>query len=452
MIAGGTPITQVQGMKSRLATAVMVLLLTGSAMSAQVAGDSAGSTAGGDQRPATGNSSWPELRGPSRDGHAHAGKPPWRWSETNNVVWKTPIHDWGWSSPLVWENQVWLTTATGNGREMFAVCVDRQTGKVLQDVKVFAIAEPAHVASVNSYASPTGAIEAERVYVHYGTYGTACLDTGNGKVLWTRRDLKCDHQEGPGSSLMLEGDRLYVNVDGRDVQYVVSLDKVTGETLWKTNRSVDYTPFHINCRKAFSTPMLVPTPHGAQVISVGAKAAMAYEPQTGNELWKVHYNGWSSVPRPLYSGDLGLVYIITDYEQPELLAIRSDGAGDVTETHVAWRLTKDMPATAGLLLVDDLLYLINDAGVALCLEAKTGHQVWRQRLKGKHSASPILAGARIYFFSEKNLTSVIAPGRAFRVLAENQLDDRLMATPAVIGNAIILRSKTHLYRLEGASQ
>lgn len=431
--------------------AAAVLLLTGSAMTAQVAGEATESRASGDQRPATGSSAWPELRGPYRDGHARAGKPPLTWSETNNVVWKTPIHDLGWSSPLVWENQIWLTTATENGRELFAVCVDSQTGNVLQDLKVFDNDQPEHVASVNSYASPTGAIEAGRVYVHYGTYGTACLDTRSGKVLWTRRDLKCDHHEGPGSSLMLEGDRLFVNVDGRDVQYVVSLDKATGETLWKTKRSVDYTPFHINCRKAFSTPILVPGPQGAQVISVGAKAAMAYAPRTGNEFWKVHYNGWSSVPRPLYNGDLGLVYLITDYEQPELLAIRPDGTGDVTETHVAWRVTKDMPATAGLLLVDGLLYLINDAGVALCLEAKTGKQVWRDRIRGKHSASPIYSGGRIYFFSEKNLTTVIAPGRAFRVLAENQLDDRLMATPAVIGDAIILRSKTHLYRLEDRS-
>ena len=247
---------------------------------------------------------------------------------------------------------------------------------------------------------------------------------------------------------MLEGDRLYANVDGRDVQYVVCLDKATGKTLWKTNRSEDYSSFPINCRKAFSTPILVPGLQGAQLISVGAKAAMAYDPQTGNELWKVRYNGWSSVPRPLYSADLGLVCIITDYEHPELLAIRPDGTGDVTDTHVAWRVTKDMPATAGLLLVDDLLYLINDYGLAVCLEAKTGNQVWRERLKGKHSASPIYAGGLIYFFSEKNLTTVIAPGREFRVVAENQLEDRLMATPAVVANAIILRSKTHLYRLE----
>jgi outer membrane protein assembly factor BamB len=173
---------------------------------------------------------------------------------------------------------------------------------------------------------------------------------------------------------------------------------------------------------------------------------IAYDPQSGAELWKARYNGWSIVPRPLFGH--GLLYVINDYERPELWAVRPDGRGDVTDTHVAWKVVKDMPATASLLLIDDLLYLVNDQGFALCLEARTGNVVWRERLPGRNSASPIYAAGRIYFFSEKNLTTVIAPGREFRVLAENQLDDRLMATPAVTGNAFILRSKTHLYRLE----
>jgi outer membrane protein assembly factor BamB len=216
--------------------------------------------------------------------------------------------------------------------------------------------------------------------------------------------------------------------------------------VWNTTRSVDYTPFTTNHRKAFCTPIILPAPGGLQLFSPGAKAAMAYDPRTGAELWKVRYNGWSMVPRPLYG--LGLLYFINDYEKPELLAVRPDGHGDVTDTHVAWKLTKDMPATASLLLVDDLLYLVNDQGHILCVEARTGTIVWRDRLKSKHSASPIFGAGRLYFFSEKNLTTVLAPGRKFEVLAENQLEDRVMATPAVAGNAFILRSKTHLYRIE----
>jgi outer membrane protein assembly factor BamB len=389
---------------------------------------------------------WPELRGPERNGRAAAAKTPLSWSETNNVVWKTPIHDLGWSSPVIWEKQIWVTTATPDGKQMFAVCVDADTGRIVHDVKVFDTAQPEHVASMNSYASPTPAIEAGRVYVHYGTYGTACLDTRDGRILWTRRDLNCDHHEGPGGSLLLDRDRLYFTVDGRDVQYVIALNKATGETAWKTNRSVDYSQFPANCRKAFCTPILIEAAGRRQLISPGAKALMAYDPQTGDELWKARYSGWSMVPRPLYGR--GLLYVVNDYERPELWAIRPDGNGDVTDTHVAWKVAKDVASMPSLLLIDDLLYMVRDEGIALCLEADTGKVVWRERLKSQHSASPVYANGRIYFFSERNLTTVIAPGREFRVLSENQLDEKVMATPAVTGNAFILRSKTQLYRLE----
>jgi outer membrane protein assembly factor BamB len=389
---------------------------------------------------------WPEFRGPERNGHSAAKKLPLVWSETNNIVWKTPIHHLGWSSPVVWGDQIWITTATEDGKQFFAVCVNSRTGKIVHDVKVFGTETPEHVASVNSYASPTPAIEAGRVYVHYGTYGTACLDTRDGKILWNRRDLTCDHHEGPGSSVMLHQNLLCFNVDGRDVQYVIALDKGTGKTVWKTIRSIDYTPFTTNLRKAFCTPIVLEAGGRLQLFSPGAKAMISYDPGSGEELWKVRYNGWSMVPRPLFGH--GLLYVITDYDRPELWAVRPDGRGDVTDTRVVWTVTKEMPRTASLLLVGDLLYMANDDGYAICLEAKTGNRVWRERLKGKHSASPIYGAGRIYFFSEKNLTTVIEPDRAFRVLAENQLEERVMATPAVTGNAIILRSKTHLYRLE----
>jgi outer membrane protein assembly factor BamB len=389
---------------------------------------------------------WPELRGPERNGHSTAKKLPTEWSETNHVAWKTPIHDLGWSSPVVWGEQAWLTTATEDGRQLFAVCVDSATGRILHDVRVFETVEPEHVASINSFASPTSAIEPGRVYVHYGTYGTACLDTLSGKVLWDRRDLRCDHHEGPGSSLLLYQGLVCFNVDGRDVQYVVALDKATGRTVWKTDRSVDYSSCPINCRKAFCTPIVLEVAGRPQLFSPGAKAMIAYDPKSGLELWKARYNGWSMVPRPIFGH--GLLYVITDYERPELWAVRPDGQGDVTDSHVAWKVTKDMPATASLLLVDDLIYMVNDQGFASCLEATTGNPVWRERLKSKSSASPIYGAGRIYFFGEKNLTTVIEPGRRFHVLAENQLEGRLMASPAVTGDAILLRSRTHLYRLE----
>ncbi len=395
---------------------------------------------------ASAGENWPQLRGPTADGRSDSTGLPLRWSETENVVWKTPIHDRGWSSPVVWGDQIWLTTAKQDGRQLFAVCVDRRSGKVLHDVKVFDVEKPEKIAEINSYASPTPAIEAGRVYVHYGTYGTACLDTGSGRIVWTRRDLKCDHHMGPGSSPILLDDRLIFHVDAMDVQYVIALDKATGKTVWKTDRSLDFSKLFKFFRKAFCTPTVIDHGGRRQLISPGAKAIMAYDPASGEELWKVQYFGWSVAPRPLFGH--GLVFTIVDYERPQLWAIRPDGHGDVTDTHVAWQIRQGMPATPSLLLIGDLLYMIDDDGVASCVEAKTGEVVWQQRIGGSFSSSPIYADGRIYFPSHKSLTTVIEPARACKILASNQLDEQMMASPAVAGRAIFMRTRTHLYRIE----
>lgn len=397
--------------------------------------------------PALAGETWPEFRGPTRDGHSDAKGLPLAWSETANVAWKTPIHDRGWSSPLVWDDQVWMTTATADGRRLYAVCVDRASGKVVHDVKVFDVEKPEPIAAVNSYASPTGALEAGRFYAHYGTYGTACLDTATGKVLWTRRDLNCDHHEGPGPSVMLEGDLLYVPVDGRDVQYLAALDKRTGKTAWKTDRSEDYGRFHHNLRKCFCTPILLEVDGRKQVFSPAAKAAMAYDPRTGEELWKLRYHGWSIAPRPITG--FGMVFLVNDYDRPELWAFRPGGQGELPEDRVVWKLRQGVPQQPSLLLVGDLLYLVTNDGVAQCLEARTGRPVWKERIEGDYSASPIWADGRIYLFNRQAGTTVIEPGRELKRAAYNELDGELMATPAVAGRAIFLRTRTHLYRIEG---
>ncbi|MGA2501351.1 MAG: PQQ-binding-like beta-propeller repeat protein [Tepidisphaeraceae bacterium] len=391
---------------------------------------------------------WPQFRGPQGNGHADATGIPVKWSETQNVVSKTAIHDLGWSSPVVWGNQIWMTTATINGREMFAVCVDLAGGKVIHDVKVFDTPAPEHVASTNSYASPTPVIEASRLYVHYGTYGIACLDTGTGKIVWSRRDLKCDHHEGPGSSPMVWGNLLIVHVDGRDVQYVVAMDKTTGQTVWKTDRSINYSIYNQNERKAFCTPIVIEADGRNELISSCAKAVMGYDPGTGHELWKIRYNGWSVTPRPVFGQ--GLVFIITDYERPELWAIKPGGNGDVTGSHVAWKMTRGAPSRSSLLLIDDLLYMVSSDGMACCVEAGTGQLVWKQRLAGNYSASPIYADGHIYFFNHESVTTVIQPGREYKLLAVNELDgpQELMATPAVVGKALLVRTRSSLYRIE----
>ncbi len=390
---------------------------------------------------------WPEFRGPTGDGHSTCRGLPITWSETENVAWKTAIPGRGWSSPVIWHRQVWLTTATPDGKEMSAVCVDRETGRIVREVKVFDTPDPEPIAVTNSYASPTPAVEEGRVYVHYGTYGTACLDTATGRALWTRRDLNCDHHEGPGSSPILFGDLLIVHVDGRDVQYVVALDKRTGRTVWKTDRSVDYSQFHHNLRKAYCTPRVIESAGRLQLISPGAMAMMSYDPHTGEELWKVRYRGWSMVARPLFGQ--GLVFMINDYDRPELWAVRPDGQGDVTDSHVAWAIRRGMPSQPSFLLIGDLLYLVNNGGIAYAIDAKTGDEVWRSRLDGDFSASPIYADGRIYFFARDSVATVIEPGREFKKLAVNHLDgQQMLASPAVAGNALFVRSEGHLYRIE----
>ena len=390
---------------------------------------------------------WPEFRGPTGDGQADCRGLPVAWSETENVAWKTPIPERGWSSPVIWQDQVWLTTATPDGTQMFALGVDRETGRIVHRVKVFDTPSPEHIAVVNSYASPTPAIEAGRVYAHFGTYGTACLDTATGQILWTRRDLNCDHHEGPGSSPILFENLLIVHVDGRDVQYVVALDKQTGQTVWKTNRSVDYSSFHFNLKKAFCTPQVIQAAGRLQLISPGSMATMGYDPRSGAELWKVRYRGWSMVARPLFGH--GLVYFITDYERPELWAVRPDGTGDVTDTHVAWAIRRGMPAQPSFLLIGDLLYLVNDEGVVYAIDAPTGTEVWKSRIDGNYSASPIYADGRIYLCNRDSVTTVIEPSREFKVLAVNRLDgEQMMASPAVAGRSLFLRTRTHLYCVE----
>ncbi|MHC4757396.1 MAG: PQQ-binding-like beta-propeller repeat protein [Planctomycetota bacterium] len=232
---------------------------------------------------ALGSERWPEFRGQGKDGHCQAEELPLKWSEGENIKWKTAIHDRGWSTPLVWDGQIWMTTALQKGGEMFAVCVSYETGEVLHDVKIFDNETPPTISSMNSYASPSPLIEEGRVYVHFGTFGTACLDTTTGEVLWERRDLNCDHEEGPGSSPVMFGELIILTLDGGDVQYLAALNKKTGETVWKTERSTDW-PKENDYRLAFGTPLIIEVNGKPQLVSTGSKAAIAYEPNTGKEL------------------------------------------------------------------------------------------------------------------------------------------------------------------------
>ncbi len=395
---------------------------------------------------ATAGDNWPQFRGPTGDGLSDAVGLPLTWSEAENVAWKTPIHDRGWSSPVVWGGQVWLTTATEDGKRLFAVCVDRDSGAITHDVKVFDVAEPENIAKVNSYASPTPVIEEGRVYVHYGTYGTACLSTETGEILWTRRDLNCDHHMGPGASPILHGNLLIFTADGCDVQFVVALDKRTGKTVWKTDRSVDLSRVHHMTRKCYGTPTVYQAGDRLEMITPASRALIAYDPLSGKELWKLNHRGWSITPRPIFHE--GLLYAVMDFDRPELWAIEPGGDGERDEDVIRWRLSKGAPSTPSFLLVGEMVLFVNDDGVAMCLNAKTGAVVWRERLSGNYSASPIHASGRVYFFSHDAVTTVIEAGRRYAELAKNRLDGELRASPAVSGKSLFVRTKTHLYRIE----
>jgi outer membrane protein assembly factor BamB len=410
--------------------------------------------------PAT-RADWPEFRGPTGDGHAPATEEesglPLEWSETRNVRWKTAIPHRGWSAPVILGDQIWVTTATEDGHEYFAIGLDAATGAIRFHERVFQTDHPEPLgngASMNSYATPSSLIEPGRVYVHFGSAGTACLDTANGTVLWKRNDLPCRHYRGPSSSLVSYQDLLILTMDGADLQYHAALDKRTGRTVWKTDRSVAWNDEHVpgqmardgDLRKAHSTPLIVQTPGGPQMLSAGAKAAYGYDPQTGRELWHVEYPDWSVAPRPLYAD--GVAFFVTGLSKKEMWAVRTDGTGDVTETAVLWRLRTHVGRYASPLLVDGLIYVAAEESFISCFEAATGNVLWTERVGGKYAASPVYAGGRLHFFSQEGDTKVIQPGRSFKLLASNKLDDGFMASPAVSGNAFYLRTRSHLYRIE----
>jgi outer membrane protein assembly factor BamB len=378
---------------------------------------------------------------------------PVEWSEEKNVVWKTPIHGRAWSSPVVHDGQIWLTTATEDGRELSVLAVDFESGKILHDLPLFRVDTPQEVHPVNSYASPTPVVEAGRVYVTFGYAGTAAIDTHSAKVIWERRDLQINHYRGPGSSPILFGNLLIMHFDGIDQQYVIALDKDTGKTVWRTERSILFNDLGPDgkpegdgdFRKGFATPQVVTSGGSPVLISLGSKAAYGYDPRTGKEKWRLEdRNSHTPSMRPIEGH--GLVFYGTGWSG-QLQAIRLDPTGS-RPPDVVWTVTRGVARKPSVLLAGDLLYMISDNGILTCLEAKTGNTVWTSRLPGEYSASPIAAGGRVFVFNEDGQTTVVEAARPFKIVAENHLDDGFMASPAVAGNSLILRTVRHLYRID----
>ena len=421
-----------------------------------------------------GADSWPQFRGPSGDGIAQDQKIPTEFSESDGVTWKTDLPGLAWSSPVVSDGTIWVTTAIErvpteaekvelfkkNGIEerkfkqlsiaksidLKLIAVSLKNGSIQNTIDLTSIESPDAIHSLNSYASPTPVIDDKHIYCHFGTYGTFCVDRSTGKIVWQRR-LPLVHSVGPGSSPFLLKNMLILIQDGVERQYVTALEKSTGATLWEVDRPEMVAPTG-DQKKAYSTPIAITDKAGReQLICMASQWMVAYSPATGKEIWKVyHGKGFSVVPRPVFLDDT--VYFSTGFGKPQLWAVKVDGSGDVTDTHVAWTVKQGIPAKPSPLIHDGLIYVVSDNGVASSFDTKTGDAVWKERIGGAYSASPVLAGNKLYFGSHEGKVTVIQPGVEPKIMAENQLDGKIMASPAIVDNSIILRMDKALYRID----
>jgi outer membrane protein assembly factor BamB len=388
---------------------------------------------------------WPEFRGPTGQGIAQADNLPTQWSATRNIAWKQEIPGLGWSSPVIVAGKVYLTTAVpvpdSKDLSLRALCLDAKDGKILWNEEVFLAigskSPPIH--SKNSHASPTPIVAGERLYVHFGHQGTACLDL-TGKVLWRYREPYPPVHGSGGSPVLVDG-LLVFSTDGARDRFVVALKADTGKLAWKMPRTGKPVK-----NFSFSTPLVISINGRKQIISPSSDMVGAYDPATGKETWYARYKGYSVIPRPVYGH--GLVFVVTGFDAPGMIAVRPGGKGDVTDTHIKWSIQKGAPHTPAVLLLSDELYMVSDGGIASCLDALTGEVHWSKRLPGKgYSASPIAAGGKIYFLSEDGVGTVVKASKTFEQIAKNELGERTLASYGVSDGALYIRSARHLYRI-----
>jgi outer membrane protein assembly factor BamB len=390
---------------------------------------------------------WFQFRGPEGDGHAESAKLPLEWSKTKNVTWRKELPGNGWSSPVVAEGKIYLTTAApGEGKgdySLRAICLEAKTGEILWNKEVFkedGKSAPG-IHAKNSHASPTAIVDGGQVFVHFGHMGTACLSASDGGTVWKNTALKYTPVHGNGGSPVLVDGVLIFTIDGIEMQVVVGLERKTGNVLWQTPRNA-------GAKKTFSfcTPLVIAVGGQKQVIAPGSEVVMSLEPKTGKEIWRVSYKGYSVVPKPAYGN--GLIYFSTGYDSPMFYAIKPDGKGDVTDTHVAWTTKKGAPLNPSPLVINDSVYLISDGGVLTCLDGVTGVERWNERVGGAYSASPLYANGLIYLLAEDGTATVVKPGSSCEVVTKNKIGERALASYGVDGDALLLRTEKALYRIE----
>lgn len=397
--------------------------------------------------PAQSISPWPQFRGPDGQGHA-PGSLPTSWGEKKNVAWKTPVPGKGWSSPVVAAGRAWVTTAVpaGDGASLRLVGVDLRTGELKHDVELFTAAKLPALHARNTPASPTPAVVGDAVVASFGSDGVGAVDAATGKVLWRTDAFKVEYQTGPGSSPVPYKDRVILPCDGADAQFVVALHAATGKVLWKTERPAA-AKRPDNERRAFSTPLVISAGGKDQVVAPGAQCVYSYDPDTGAELWRVAYTGFSNVPRPVVAD--GRVLVSSGYYAHELLAIRPDGRGDVTGSHIAWRQKKGVPNVPSPVVANGLVFLVNDQGLATCLDARTGAVKWTERLPGSYTASPLVAGDTVYAFADDGKAVLFKAADSYEEVARNDLPGRVQATPAAVDGGLLVRTDSALYLITG---
>ena len=398
---------------------------------------------------------WTHFRGSKLNGIAEVKNIPLIWNDSV-ILWKTKIHDEGYSSPVVYDDQIWVTTATPDGKGLYAVCTDFVTGKIVYDIKVFTPDEIEGKHSLNTYASPTPCIEKGFVYVHYGSMGTACINTSNGSIVWKRTDLRCRHVQGPASSPVLYKSLLILHFEGIDTRFIVALDKSTGKTVWTTSRPEEpYRPLAPIGRKSYITPLIMNVEGRDVMISNGSAVCVAYDPNDGKEIWRVVGGAESTIAMPV--AENGIVFWYTGFSErddgrkyTDLIAVNPNGKGDITDTNVLWKKNEELTRNQSLtpVIKDGLIYTVNTSNMMICNDAATGKELWSVRVTSHYDSSPIYINGNIFFFSVKGEVLVLKAGRKYEPVAKSQMDSGIWATPAVLRNSVILRTQKFLYRIE----
>ena len=392
---------------------------------------------------------WPEFRGPNGQGIYGAKDLPLKWSKDDGVKWRTELPGNGWSSPIVVRGTVYLTAAVPVNAnapdkpdlDLMLMLIDVESGKLLKSVKVFTQsgAGSSGIHSKNSHASPTPIVDEDRLYLHFGHQGTACTDL-QGNILWSNKELGYPPVHGNGGSPVVVGKLLIFSRDGADISEVTALDKMTGTVVWKRERNVE-----ADKRFSFCTPLVIEAAGKKQLILPGSNVVQSLVPGTGEEIWRLTYDGYSVIPRPIYAD--GLVFISTGYNRPSLLAIDPTGTGDVTKTHLKWKSDANVPHTPSLVASGGKVFMVSDNGIASGVDSATGKEIWKERIGGNFSASPLLVGDRMYMLSEEGDATILQIGEKPKELAKNKLTERCLASPAIIGDDLLIRSADALYRI-----